>query len=647
MKKNVFILILCLLFMPLFVNAETCDDECVKVESITFKEKSDETTEVTEAKIEDNKIVLDLNFMEVEDYVKYEVILTNDTDKNYDVSNYAPSSDNAISYKIEALDGDNTIKPGETKGVYLIVTYDTRPDTFVEGAYSKKEDVSLKVLVTGEVINPETGNRLFIIAVTVCIGSFIILIIFNRKLKVLNSIPMIIVLVMIPIYVYATCYCQIDIDSNITIPEFEGRKISNIVKDGAVPDDQPSEFVTGEQGIDFLIPSSDTNGKGVYILASTKDNENPIYYYRGEIYNNNVLFGNYCWKMLRTTETDGIKLVYNGVPENGVCPSESVMLATNIEFNSPVGSTASFSYMNSGGHTIQNSKKITSISNGSVFSSSVTYDTENNKYILSGDKVTKDASFGTAEIKNHHYTCLGGEECATVNFVFMDRVGYVWYIKISNGDTIDDVIENDILNSTNDNNSNVKTYVDNWYRDNMTEYTDYLEDTVWCNDRSLYSRGGWAEDADTHIEDNSKIDNKLVFNANLRVSVFGEPSVTCDKVGDSFTVDEANGNGKLDYPVGLITLDEGNMSGFAWSKGFEQGKENYLYYGSPWWTMTPSLQSANYMYIGVVYSIADNVTSVYVNGNSGGVRPAVSLKSDVRVVDGDGTAEKPFEVILN
>ena len=68
-------------------------------------------------------------------------------------------------------------------------------------------------------------------------------------------------------------------------------------------------------------------GTGYYHSESDKDTENPyftqpIYYYYAENENDgqeilekwNVVFGGYCWQMFRTTETGGVKLLYNGVP---------------------------------------------------------------------------------------------------------------------------------------------------------------------------------------------------------------------------------------------------------------------------------------------------------------------------------------------
>ena len=61
--------------------------------------------------------------------------------------------------------------------------------------------------------------------------------------------------------------------------------------------------------------------EGLYMLNDTKDDVFPIYYYRGghEKVKNHVLFAGYCWRIIRTTETGGVKMIYNGVPTDGVC----------------------------------------------------------------------------------------------------------------------------------------------------------------------------------------------------------------------------------------------------------------------------------------------------------------------------------------
>ena len=73
-----------------------------------------------------------------------------------------------------------------------------------------------------------------------------------------------------------------------------------------------------DASVDFTQTSEASNTNGVYIRSGTENDANPIYYYRGNV-NNNLIFADTCWKVVRTTETGGIKLIYNGVPSNGQC----------------------------------------------------------------------------------------------------------------------------------------------------------------------------------------------------------------------------------------------------------------------------------------------------------------------------------------
>ncbi len=59
------------------------------------------------------------------------------------------------------------------------------------------------------------------------------------------------------------------------------------------------------------------NGQGVYTRNGTENDTYPIYYYRGTLsLSNNLVFGGFCWKIVRTTATGGIRMIYNGVVNN-------------------------------------------------------------------------------------------------------------------------------------------------------------------------------------------------------------------------------------------------------------------------------------------------------------------------------------------
>ena len=81
--------------------------------------------------------------------------------------------------------------------------------------------------------------------------------------------------------------------------------------------------------IDFSKTSEQDKTNGIYMTTDTEGNV-PVYYYRGNV-NNRVIFANFCWRIVRTTETGGVKLIYDGVPSNGQC--------NNTGSNSTIGSS--------------------------------------------------------------------------------------------------------------------------------------------------------------------------------------------------------------------------------------------------------------------------------------------------------------------
>ena len=82
--------------------------------------------------------------------------------------------------------------------------------------------------------------------------------------------------------------------------------------------------------IDFSKTSEASSTNGIYMTTDTEGNV-PVYYYRGNV-DNRVIFANFCWRIIRTTETGGVNLIYDGVPSNGQC--------NNTGSNSTIGNSA-------------------------------------------------------------------------------------------------------------------------------------------------------------------------------------------------------------------------------------------------------------------------------------------------------------------
>ena len=180
--------------------------------------------------------------------------------------------------------------------------------------------------------------------------------------------------------------------------------------------------------------------------------------------------------------------------------------------------------------------------------------------------------------------------------------------------------------------STIKTIIDKWYKDNLnTNYGKYLSTTaVYCNDRST--------------SDNTN------FGALTRLITNKTPSYDCTATEDKFTVDNSTGNGKLTYPIALMTADEVSFAGGLWITN----APTWYYYNSAngsstgstwWWLLSPNNWSGG---SADVFSVLGSSTPGRLNGNNVGsaygVRPAISLKSCIKYSTGNGSASDPYTI---
>ena len=194
-------------------------------------------------------------------------------------------------------------------------------------------------------------------------------------------------------------------------------------------------------------------------------------------------------------------------------------------------------------------------------------------------------------------------------------------------------------NRLNTNNSSIKDKIDTWYEQNMTSYTKYLSTTaVYCNDRSNPA-GGYNTGS-----------TEFYYGGYTRLITNKAPTYDCTDTNDKFTVDTSTGNGKLTYPIALMTADEVSFAGGLWVTDAETWYYKNSANGSStgniwWWLLSPN------------YWVGGRAGMFYVNGSSnpgnlinysvntaGGVRPAVSLKSCVKTSGGDGLANAPYTI---
>ena len=198
-------------------------------------------------------------------------------------------------------------------------------------------------------------------------------------------------------------------------------------------------------------------------------------------------------------------------------------------------------------------------------------------------------------------------------------------------------LENNRLNT---NDSTIKTYVDNWYKNNLIAYTKYLsKDAVYCNDRNLASGQTYST--------TSNFD----YASWERIGTNKQPTYNCTNMRDAFSVN--NTSAKLNYPIGLMSIDELSYAGgnsstrltapYVWYYTNANGESSYgsLTFGS----LSLVRWKGSYT---LVWGINGSDSPGFLNGiHTGGlhaVRPSVSLLSCNLIFGGDGSPENPYVV---
>jgi len=201
---------------------------------------------------------------------------------------------------------------------------------------------------------------------------------------------------------------------------------------------------------------------------------------------------------------------------------------------------------------------------------------------------------------------------------------------------------------TNQTNSEIKTAVDAWYKSNIvnTGYSNYVQDAIFCNDRSTPGKSatGWLYDTGLGYGNNA-----TGYGAYARSGVESvnynnvRPQFTCPQENDKFTVSVENGgNGNSTYPVGLITADEIVAAGSG--KYNTVNSSYYLNKGSWYWSFSPSNMYSTYAFVFIV-NTNGYLYDASVSNTSGAIAPVISIKSEyLNQLKGTGTASDPFRL---
>ena len=200
-------------------------------------------------------------------------------------------------------------------------------------------------------------------------------------------------------------------------------------------------------------------------------------------------------------------------------------------------------------------------------------------------------------------------------------------------------LENNRLNT---NDSTIKTYIDNWYKNNLTAYTKYLSnDAVYCNDRNLASGQTYSTTKRFNYVSYERLGGDTI-----------APTYNCTNMSDAFSVN--NTSAKLDYPIGLMTIDELSYAG---GEFYTKLTAPYAWYYTNANGESIISNSSSVSLSPVVWNETDSRVWRWYGSDTPGsldaglsvdisfaVRPSVSLSSCNLISRGDGSPENPYVI---
>ena len=233
MKRLIKLIIICILFIPFVVNAETCETEKVNITSIDIvNQDNNKVIEVSPPTIEGKQINVDLSLSEVGTEAVYKITVENDSEEDYDFDKTSLNIDSDyISYSFDSEDNSTIIKSNSSKTLLLRVKYkkEVPEDKFENGEFNDTNLMDINL--SNEIIrnNPNTGVSILIcFALLVLVFSLIIFILSGKKKYGTAMVIAIVSILIIPMTAYATCRCQLKLNSKVKIVKVFNYKVDYV-----------------------------------------------------------------------------------------------------------------------------------------------------------------------------------------------------------------------------------------------------------------------------------------------------------------------------------------------------------------------------------------------------------------------------------
>jgi len=343
----------------------------------------------------------------------------------------------------------------------------------------------------------------------------------------------------------------------------------------------------GELTSTLLAETVTDDNSGLYESA---DDYGTSYVFRGTKTktNNHVIFGDYCYQIIRINGDGSIRIMYNGTPTDGACTTDNEIIGIGT-YNDDSEEPMYVGYMYG-------------TDQSSATASEEAYDLANANTNNSNIKAKIDDWYKT-------------------NFV--DK----------NTDLAELIVDTGFCNDRSVEAPN--SYVQNdWIGETVESYGSTTDGGGCLTDKYTFY-GGWnrvfREDLTSSINPTLKCKQNNDYFTKSTVS----------------TTTGITGNSKLTYPVATVTADELMLSGLYYYSVSDNSNVWTISTGWNYWSLSPAYYSAAVGYSSVFLVGEDGLGEDLLMENTNGFRPVFNLSSEAKIYEGEGSTEEPFLVQTN
>lgn len=214
-------------------------DTGVFVKEVKLIDKNNNTRVLKRAKFKELDVSFNIEFSELQDYIKYDIVLQNKDNEDYKVEVSNSDKNDFIDYKIEY--DDKVLKANSETTVHVIMNYKTEvpSNLFSDGIYNEVSNLKVDLKDDNgilDIINPKTGVNQYTLLIIIALFVISVLLF---KMSDKKSIKMVIIIgfmiITVPTLINALKEIRLNINVNVRIQEsyanlIKGQDVNNKIR---------------------------------------------------------------------------------------------------------------------------------------------------------------------------------------------------------------------------------------------------------------------------------------------------------------------------------------------------------------------------------------------------------------------------------